>query len=210
MATLTIPNTFVDGATIEAAEHNANFTAVKNFCESLSAGTNVDAGAIGTTQLANNAVTSGKIATGAVGTAQLAASATITAPILASPSATGRFDLTSPTSGVSLYATGTVVGHVQTATSNVGYTLALTDDGNVVEMSNVGTVTVPTDANVAFPVGTQIVIISTSTSPITIAGDTGVTVRSASGLKLRAQYSMATLLKRGSNSWIVSGDLVVA
>ena len=63
MATLTIPNTFVNGGTIVAAEHNANFTAVKNFVDALSAGTNFDAGAIGSEDIAASAVVESKIAT---------------------------------------------------------------------------------------------------------------------------------------------------
>jgi hypothetical protein len=46
MATLTIPNSFINGTPAVATEVNANFTAVKTFCEGLSAGTNIDDGAI--------------------------------------------------------------------------------------------------------------------------------------------------------------------
>ena len=73
MSTLTIPWTFTDGTTIEATEHNANFTAIKNFCEALSAGTNIDSGAIGTAALANNAVTAAKIASATITSSQMAA-----------------------------------------------------------------------------------------------------------------------------------------
>ena len=46
MATLTIPNSFINGTTAVATEVNANFTAVKTFSEGLAAGTNIDDGAI--------------------------------------------------------------------------------------------------------------------------------------------------------------------
>jgi hypothetical protein len=46
MATLTIPNTFINGTTAVATEVNANFTAVKTFAEGIAAGTNIDDGAI--------------------------------------------------------------------------------------------------------------------------------------------------------------------
>jgi hypothetical protein len=46
MATLSIPNTFINGTTAVATEVNANFTAVKTFAEGISAGTNLDDGSI--------------------------------------------------------------------------------------------------------------------------------------------------------------------
>jgi len=46
MATLTIPNTFINGTAAVATEVNANFTAVKTFAEGIAAGTNIDDGAI--------------------------------------------------------------------------------------------------------------------------------------------------------------------
>jgi hypothetical protein len=46
MATLNVPNTFVNGTPAVATEVNANFNAVKTFVEALSAGTNIDDGAI--------------------------------------------------------------------------------------------------------------------------------------------------------------------
>ena len=46
MATLTIPNSFINGTPAVATEVNANFAAVKTFCEGLSTGTNIDDGAI--------------------------------------------------------------------------------------------------------------------------------------------------------------------
>jgi hypothetical protein len=52
MAILTIPNSFVNGTTAVATEVNANFTAVKTFCEGLAAGTNIDDAAITYAKLA--------------------------------------------------------------------------------------------------------------------------------------------------------------
>jgi hypothetical protein len=50
-------------------------------------------------------------------------------------------------------------------------------------------------------------ILGTGAGLVTIAGDAGVTVNSTPGLKLRTQWSSATILKRAENSWIVYGDL---
>lgn len=94
----------------------------------------------------------------------------------------------------------------QTGTS---YTLALADATKVVEMNNANanTITVPLNSSQAFATGAQISIVQTGAGQTTIAGDTGVTVNSASGLKLRAQWSAATLVKRDTNTWVVFGDL---
>jgi hypothetical protein len=46
MATLSIPNSFINGTTAVATEVNANFTAVKTFAEGLADGTNLDDGSI--------------------------------------------------------------------------------------------------------------------------------------------------------------------
>lgn len=52
MATLSFPNTFVNGTPAVATEVNANFNAVKTFAEALAAGTNIDDGAITYAKLA--------------------------------------------------------------------------------------------------------------------------------------------------------------
>jgi hypothetical protein len=73
-------------------------------------------------------------------------------------------------------------------------------------MSNGGTITVPTDSEI-FAVGSTVDIVQTGSSQVTIVGDTGVTVNSTPGLKLRSQWSSATLIKRGNNLWVAVGDL---
>ena len=72
MATLTIPNSYVAGEVIEAAEMNANFTAVKNFVDALQAGTGFTVGAIPAAALATDSVTAIKILDGVVSYVKLA------------------------------------------------------------------------------------------------------------------------------------------
>jgi hypothetical protein len=90
------------------------------------------------------------------------------------------------------------------------YTLAnLSERDTIIEISNAGTttLTIPTDATLNFPVGTTLDIIQTGAGQVTIAGAGGVTVNATPGLKLRTQWSSATLLKRAANTWLVFGDL---
>jgi hypothetical protein len=97
--------------------------------------------------------------------------------------------------------------NLSTVASSTSHVLSLPNASGIVEMSGGGTLTVPTDTTVAFPIGTQIVILQTGTSQVTLSGQSGVTVNGTPGLKLRAQWSSATLIKRSSNSWVALGDL---
>lgn len=56
MATLTIGYTFVNATPAVASQVNSNFQDVKTFVEGISAGTNLDAGAIELTKLSSNAI----------------------------------------------------------------------------------------------------------------------------------------------------------
>lgn len=90
------------------------------------------------------------------------------------------------------------------------YTLSNLDERDtIIEISNASatTLTIPTNASVAYPVGTTLDIIQTGSGQVTIAGAGGVTVNATPGLKLRTQWSSATLLKRAENTWLVYGDL---
>jgi hypothetical protein len=91
-----------------------------------------------------------------------------------------------------------------------GYTLsALTERDSLIEVSSATavTVTIPANSAVAYPVGTSIDILQTSTGQVTIAAGAGVTVNATPGLKLRTQWSGATLFKRATDTWVVYGDL---
>jgi hypothetical protein len=57
MATLNIPNLFINGTPAIATEVNANFNAVKTFAEGISTGANIDDGSIVYSKLAASAIT---------------------------------------------------------------------------------------------------------------------------------------------------------
>lgn len=90
------------------------------------------------------------------------------------------------------------------------YTLSdLNERDVIIEISkgSAATLTIPADSTVNYPVGTTLDVIQTNSGQVTIAGAGGVTVNATPGLKLRTQWSSATLLKRASNTWLVFGDL---
>jgi hypothetical protein len=98
---------------------------------------------------------------------------------------------------------------VQNAQTGTTYTTVLADAGKLVELNNASaiTLTVPTNASVAYAVGTQINLLQTGAGQVTVAGTSGVTVNATPGLKLRAQWSSATLIKRATDTWVLVGDL---
>lgn len=90
------------------------------------------------------------------------------------------------------------------------YTLVAGDAGDLVTLNNAAaiTLTVPLNSSVAFATGTQVTITQSGAGEVTVAGAVGVTINSADGdLKLRTQWSAATLIKTGTNSWILIGDI---
>ena len=90
------------------------------------------------------------------------------------------------------------------------YTLALTDTGKHVYSTNSGTqtITIPTNASVAFPVGAAITIVNNGTTSITIS-TTSITLYQAgstnTGNRTLATKGVATLLKVDTNTWFKIG-----
>lgn len=108
-------------------------------------------------------------------------------------------------------ALGQLTLNAQTGTT---YTFVLADNRNKLVTANnasAQTYTIPTNASVAFPIGSSINIIAIGTGQVTIQGNGGVTVASTGATstapKLRVRYSAATLIKVGTDSWYVVGDL---
>jgi hypothetical protein len=125
------------------------------------------------------------------------------------PSAIVNSSLTSVGTLGSLAVTGNAVYHTAPEVKSATDPLVLSDDGKVIEMSNGGTLQVPTDAAVNFPVGTQIIVVRTGSLAVNIAAvNAGVTTINATpGLNLRSQWSGAIIIKRAANSWVALGDL---
>jgi hypothetical protein len=112
--------------------------------------------------------------------------------------------------GISLDTSGLYV-NTPIKTYIVNSTLALSDANCIVEANNANpmTITVPVNASVAFPIGTNIVIYQKGAGQVTIAAATGVTVLNNTGkIKTSAQNAAAALFKVASDTWLLAGDLV--
>jgi hypothetical protein len=109
-------------------------------------------------------------------------------------------------------ALGKVALNAQTAT----YTVVLADNKNTLVTMNVATANdflIPTNANVAFPIGSVINVVQTGVGKTTIeAVSSGTTTISSTGAtaaapELRAQFSAASCVKVATDSWIILGDI---
>ena len=96
------------------------------------------------------------------------------------------------------------------------YTAVLADNKNtLVTMSNAAAndFLIPTNASVAFPIGSVINVIQTGAGKTTIKAVTpGTTTVSSTGAvpaspELRAQFSAATCIKVATDTWYVIGDI---
>jgi len=107
-----------------------------------------------------------------------------------------------------LPSSGTLVINPQTVAA---YTLVLADDNKDVQISNASanTVTVPTNATVAFSIGSQIIVTWFGVGQTTIVAATGVTINYTDTLKLRKRYSKILLEKVATDTWDLSGDTEV-
>ena len=120
-----------------------------------------------------------------------------------------------------MYVTNSAVERLPVATSKAqinaqtgtAYTLALVDAGYLVTLSNASAIalSVPTDASVAFPIGTQILLMQLGAGQVTVSAVTSGTtsVVGKNGLKTSGQYAVISLIKIAANSWVVGGDATV-
>lgn len=97
-----------------------------------------------------------------------------------------------------------IAENVQTAS----YTLQLSDRNKVVAMNNDASavVTIPTNAAVAFPVGSIVNVYAMSNQNITVAGSSGVVVQNSG--RLFERYVEISLRKRATNEWVASGNII--
>ena len=136
--------------------------------------------------------------------------------------ATAGTDYVAPSGALGTPSSGTLSSCTVDGTNSVGfrtapqtsggassYTLVLTDSGKHVIFTggSTATLTVPTNASVAFPVGTTILVVNDNSGNLTISG-AGVTFQLANGAtgnRTVATKGLATCLKTATDTWYVSG-----
>jgi hypothetical protein len=104
------------------------------------------------------------------------------------------------------------VKDVESSEKTADYTLTIVDSGKTIYMAG-GTsgnndVTVPLNVSVAFPVGARIEVVQTGSAQTSFIAASGVTLNSKfSNKKISARYGGATLIKTGTDTWLLIGDL---
>lgn len=94
--------------------------------------------------------------------------------------------------------------------ANTGnYTLVLADRGKSILMNGTSlTLTIPANSAVPFPVGTVIIVVNVNSSALSIAITTDTLTLANStttGTRTLAQNGLATCVKIGGTSWLISG-----
>lgn len=89
--------------------------------------------------------------------------------------------------------------------SSNNYTLQTSDLAKLVVIDSTANATV-TVGNI-LTTGDRIDILRANTGEVTFTAESGVVLNSTPGLKLRARWSSATIVKLAANSWVVIGDL---
>lgn len=140
-------------------------------------------------------------------------SQTLTNKILTSPTLTTPTiaSFTNATHDHSSTAGGGAINIALNSQTGTAYTAALTDNNKIITLDNASaiTFTIPLNSSVAFPTGAMVNIMQKGAGEVSVTGASGVSVSSGNGYKTRAQYSLATVIKLDTNSWVLIGDIEI-
>jgi hypothetical protein len=147
-------------------------------------------------------------ATGPVGaTGPTGAASTVTGPTgPTGPSVTGPTGPLGPTGPEGAWSTAQTI-----STKSENYTLDTADAGYLLKCTSGSStqILIPTNAAEAFSIGQRVDILQYGAGQVTVAPDTGVDLRATPTAKLRAQYSTASIIKIGTDEWLLVGDLAL-
>ena len=106
---------------------------------------------------------------------------------------------------------GTAITSAATAGSIYPVTTADTNKLLICASTASGTISIPNNATQGFAIGQKIDLAQMGTGTVTVVGTvvggTTVNVRSTPSAILRTQYSAASVIKIGTDEWLLMGDL---
>jgi hypothetical protein len=125
------------------------------------------------------------------------------------------FNITGSISASSYYGDGSNLTNLYTtpvifSQQTSSYTISLSDLGKMVELSgsNPIEVIIPPNSQTQFPIGSQITFIGLGNQLNTFVTGSGVTILSVADKKnLFGQYSVATCVKKSTDTWYLFGDI---
>lgn len=174
----------------------------------------VDNGGTGATTLTDHGILLGS-GTGAItplgeaSNGQLPIGSTGADPVLATLTAGAGMSITNAAGSI------TIDNLITLNAQTDSYQLVLGDAGKLIKMNkaSANTLTIPKDATVDHPTGTQILIMQYGAGATTIAAEDGtITIRYDSDLTLvlNGQYALAACIKIDDNEWVCGGNLQAA
>lgn len=127
-------------------------------------------------------------------------------PDLATLSAGTGITITNASGSITVSANSTTLNNQ----TNTTYTLLLTDAGKFITFTNADpiAVTVPTNASVAFAIGTQIGFMQGGAGQVTFSGAVPPTLVAAdTALTTVKKYSVGFMVKIATDTWVFGGDM---
>ena len=134
----------------------------------------------------------------------------------------GQVTATGNITGGNIIATGNIVGttngfdigylEIPQVTLSANTTPALTDSGKHFYSTTAGnlSITIPSNSNVAFPIGSAATIVVEAAGNVIIDKESGVSLylagNSTDAGRVVSTYGMATIMKVATNTWFISGS----
>lgn len=120
----------------------------------------------------------------------------------------GNVGIGTTTPNHKLEVNGTFAALAAINPQTAGYTLAATDNNKFITMDSTGamTLTLPLNASVAIPVGFQCTIAQKNSGTVTIASSATM-ITTATTKAFKAKGSAATIIKTGTDEWMLFGDM---
>lgn len=205
-----------------AVTSNARLSSIYNFVTSQPISATVSNNSVTEEKIANNSISTSKLKDRSVTTIKIALSAVTSSELAPNSVNTSHINdgaVTAPklnanvvknNGGIKLDPTGLYLD-TPIKTYIVNTTLSLVDANCIVEGNNATamTITIPANASVAFPIGTNIVVYQKGAGTVTIAAAAGVTLwANGNKTKTSAQYAAAALFKVATDTWLIGGDVV--